>query len=341
MVYDGARGGARLSLRPAPTRGNPVARGGGGGVGPALRLFALVTTIVLYGVVVLGFLDTATGSALGCGRSFPLCDGRFFPAPTLTSVVEWTHRVVSAFGGVLVLALAVWAWLAARASAHVRVLAIVGLGFLVVESIVGALAVVAPEPAPLIAVHLGIALTSFGAVAALSLILWGGGRVLAAGEGPAVPQALRRWLWATLAFTYVVVYLGALVAQEHVGLACGGWPLCQGGIVPHAWSFAVALDFVHRLAAVASLVVFWLLTRRLRPVRALRPGLYRAGHVAFGLVVLTALSGGYLALSGVALAATLVHVGLVTLLFATVLTMCALATPARAAQARGAAVAAS
>lgn len=326
MGYDGA-GGAWLSLRTAPGSGQgaPLA-GPGGRIGAALRWFAVVTVIVLYGVVVLGFLDTATGSALGCGRSFPLCDGRFFPAPTLTSVIEWTHRVVSAFAGLLVLVLVVWAWLAARASAHVRALGLIGLGFLVVESAVGAVAVLVPEPTALIALHLGIALTSFGAVAALALFLW---RPAGPGAGlPAVKPAHRRYLWATLAFTYAVVYLGALVAQTRAGTACGGWPLCQGGIVPAQWSYPVALDFAHRLVALGALAVFWGLTRRLRDLRDANRALYRAGHLAFGLVVLTALSGGYLALSRVALEATLIHVGLVTVLFATVGAMCAFATPA-------------
>jgi heme a synthase len=323
-----------LGTAPGPGEGTalarPVRRASAG-----LRWFALVTVIVLYGVVVLGFLDTATGSALGCGRSFPLCDGRFLPEPTLTSVVEWTHRVVSAFAGVLVLALVIWAWVEARVSAHVRVLGLVGLGFLVVESAVGAAAVLVPEPDALVALHLGIALTSFGAIAALMFVLW---RLPAmpSGAGAAVPRRVRVSLWAILVFTYAIVYLGALVAQVNAGTACGGWPLCQGALVPAHWSWPVLLDYAHRIVALAALAVFWAQTRVLRVVREDHPNLYRGGHLAFGLVVLTAVSGGWLALSHVALAATLVHVGLVTLLFGTVSYLCAFAVPAsrRAAEVR-------
>lgn len=305
-----------------PPTARPVGRPSAG-----LRWFAVFTVVVLFGVVVLGFLDTATGSALGCGRQFPLCDGRFLPEPTLTSVIEWAHRVVSAFAGVLVLVLVIWAWVAARASAHVRILGLVGLGFLVIESAVGAMAVLVPEPDALVALHLGIALTSFGAIAVLTLALWRLPRAVAV---PVPSVAVRRYLWALLVFTYAVVYLGALVAQVRAGPACGGWPLCEGALVPAHWSWPVLLDFTHRMVALATLGVFWLTTRVLRPLRASRPDLYRAGHVAFGLVFLIALSGGYLVLSHIALQATLLHVALVTLLFAVVFYLCAFATPSRA-----------
>lgn len=303
----------------------------------ALRWFAVLTLVGLYAVVVLGFLDTATNSALGCGRSFPLCDGRFFPAPTLTSVIEWTHRVVSAFVGVLVAALAVWAWLEARNSAVARALAAIGLGFLVVESAVGALAVLSPEPAAVVALHLGIALTSFGAVAALAAALWRPGAAPPQGDGSQSMEGWRRRLWWVLAFTYAVVYLGALVAQMDAGPACGGWPLCQGGVVPAHWSVPVAVDYVHRLVALGALGVYAGLVRMARPLRGLRPDLYRGAHAVFGLSVLMAGTGAYVVLSGVSLVSTMVHVALMTLLFGTMAYLCAFSLPARAAAApRGA-----
>jgi cytochrome c oxidase assembly protein subunit 15 len=295
----------------------------------ALRWFAIVTAFGLFAVVVLGFLDTATNSALGCGRSFPLCDGRLFPQPTLTSIVEWTHRVVSAFVGVLVLALAVWAWIEARTSPFVRALAVIGLGFLVVESAVGAAAVLWPEPRAVIALHLGIALTSFGAIAALALVLQRPGAAPDGGGG-AVGGAIRRYLWLTLVYTYAIVYLGALVAQLDAGPVCGTWPLCAGALVPAHFTLPLAVDYVHRLAAVGALALFAGLVRVARPLRdGGHRGLYRAAHLAFGLVVLLTLSGLYLVLSHVALVATMIHVALVTLLFGTVSYMCVFSLPAR------------
>lgn len=333
MDYNGDSGGAGLSLPTAPganedtALARPAPRASAG-----LRWFAVATVFVLYAVVVLGFLDTATNSALGCGRSFPLCDGRFLPAPTFTSVIEWTHRVVSAFAGVLVLALVAWAWIEAGTSRHVRLLGLIGLGFLVIESAVGAAAVLAPEPDALVALHLGIALTSFGATAALMVALW---RPPSASGARTLPRTMRRYLWAIVLFTYAVVYLGALVAQMRAGTACGGWPLCQGALVPTHFTWPVTVDFAHRLAALAALFVFWAQTRLLRGVRNTHPNLYRAAHLAFGLVLLTALSGGYLALTHIALTPTLIHVGLITLLFGAEAYLCAFATPDGAAAPSG------
>jgi len=292
-----------------------------------LKWFALVTLVCLYGVVVLGFLDTATGSALGCGRSFPLCDGRFFPAPTLTSIIEWTHRVASAFVGVLVAVLAVWAWLERRRSGAIRALAAVGLGFLVVESAVGALAVLAPEPDAVVAVHLGIALTSFGAVACLTMLLW---QAPSSAPAAALPPGVTRYVWLALVVLYAVIYWGAYVAQTQAWSACPGWPLCRAGelIPPHATGLWL-IDAIHRLAAIGILVVYAGLVRTLRAVKATRRVLYRMGHVALGLIFVMAASGAYLVLSRDSLVSTLIHVGLVTILFAVVSYMCVLTvTPA-------------
>lgn len=293
----------------------------------ALRWFAAVTTVLLFVVVVLGFLDTATNSALGCGRSFPLCHGRFLPEANLPSVIEWTHRVASAFVGLVVLALAVWAWIVGRGSRRIRGLAVLGLGFLLIEATVGAAAVLTAESKWVIAIHLGIALTSFAAIASLTALVWGMGHV---DERAVAESGVGRLLWLCVGLLYVILYWGALVAQTRSGPACGGWPLCQGGVVPSHWTGPVAIDYVHRLFALSAGVVFFALVRRMRPLKERSRTLYRMGHVALGLVVLLMASGAYLVLSGIALVATLVHVSLASLLFATVVYMAVCTLPERA-----------
>ncbi|ADU50523.1 cytochrome oxidase assembly [Thermaerobacter marianensis DSM 12885] len=151
---------------------------------------------------------------------------------------------------------------------------------------------------------------------------------------PAFPAPWRRAIWFLLAYTYVVVYTGAYVRHTNTSLACPSWPACGG-----PWEGPAAIQMVHRLAAgvlLVALVVMAVLARRgatgrdrsapLRvpatgtgpgdPAGSLPPGWVRGLSLAAGLAVLQALSGGYVVLSRLDLAATMLHSSLITLMFA-------------------------
>src|SRR5690349_24358225 len=55
-----------------------------------LRIFAIITAIGAYVMLLLGALVTGTGSGQGCGNSWPFCQGQVIPlAPSLATVVEY------------------------------------------------------------------------------------------------------------------------------------------------------------------------------------------------------------------------------------------------------------
>ncbi len=62
-------------------------------------------------VILVGTVVRATGSGAGCGQHWPTCKGEIIPvAPTLHTMIEFTHRVVSGLDGLLVLALVFFAY---------------------------------------------------------------------------------------------------------------------------------------------------------------------------------------------------------------------------------------
>jgi heme A synthase len=62
-------------------------------------------------VVMWGALVRATGSGAGCGEHWPLCNGAVVPpAPSLRTLIEFTHRLSSGLALVGVLVLFLWAW---------------------------------------------------------------------------------------------------------------------------------------------------------------------------------------------------------------------------------------
>src|SRR5215208_607896 len=96
-----------------------------------LQSLAVATTLGMFIVLLMGAAVTNTGSAEGCGRSWPLCNGQFVPEFTVATAIEYSHRAVTGVEGLLVLALAVamlsrWG----RRDREVAVLALIMLGTL-------------------------------------------------------------------------------------------------------------------------------------------------------------------------------------------------------------------
>src|SRR5690348_5628445 len=112
----------------------------------ALRALAVAATMGMFLVLVMGATVTNTGSAEGCGRSWPLCNGQFVPEFTVSTAIEYSHRAVTGIEGLLVVALAI-GLLTLRRTGEREVWVIGGtmLGTLVLQAGLGAAAVLAPQ----------------------------------------------------------------------------------------------------------------------------------------------------------------------------------------------------
>ncbi len=90
-------------------------------------------------VILWGAYVRATGSGAGCGRHWPLCQGEVVPrSPQMETLVEFTHRFTSGLALLSVLVLVGWAWRRYTQGHPVRLGAALSLGFMIVESLVGA-----------------------------------------------------------------------------------------------------------------------------------------------------------------------------------------------------------
>src|SRR5947209_16357192 len=100
----------------------------------------------MFGVLVMGAAVTNTGSAEGCGRSWPLCNGQFVPEFTVATAIEYSHRAVTGVEGLLVIALtaAMYTLRRPRQDREVWVLGGLMLGTLVLQAGLGAAAVLTP-----------------------------------------------------------------------------------------------------------------------------------------------------------------------------------------------------
>src|SRR5690348_11693095 len=128
-----------------------------------MRYFWLsfIAAATLFLVNILGFVDTMTNSALGCGRGYPLCNGSLFPNfSDYHSVIEYTHRIFVSLASLLLFVVSAVAWFRYK-SRKVKWLVLFAIIGILGESTLGALTVILTLSPMLLAAHLGIALISF------------------------------------------------------------------------------------------------------------------------------------------------------------------------------------
>lgn len=181
-----------------------------------------------YLLIILGAIVRITGSGMGCGDHWPLCNGRLLPPLDLPTLIEYGHRLVAALVSVLVSALATYAWWLGRVSKT----AYIALGLLIVQVLLGAVTVKLDLPPWTVILHLGTAM----------LLL---ATLIVAARGLRVAPPSRAGLWV-LTLGFVTVLLGALTANLGAASACLGFPLCNGQLVPHG-NYLQSIQWTHRL----------------------------------------------------------------------------------------------
>lgn len=216
-----------------------------------LKWLSYLTFFVMFFATFGGTVVTKTDSGLGCGHEWPLCRGQFVPAHTIASLIEYSHRLVSGMAGLTAVAVVVCFWLFAKNRKDLRIYSWLTLIFVIVQALMGALAVVYDQSSAVLALHFGFSLIAF----ASSLMLALGARRMDKNQGsmtreetPPVSLAFRNFVWMVTIYSYIVVYVGAYVSHTSSAGGCSGWPLCNGKLIPDLTG-SVAIAFFHRLAA--------------------------------------------------------------------------------------------
>lgn len=110
-----------------------------------MNRFAKYAWFVLFyniAVIVWGAFVRASKSGAGCGDHWPDCNGTIMPqAPTIKTIIEFTHRSTSGLAGIFVVGLLIWAFIQFPKKHIVRKTALIAVGFIAVEGALGALLV--------------------------------------------------------------------------------------------------------------------------------------------------------------------------------------------------------
>ncbi|MNH99119.1 Heme A synthase [compost metagenome] len=263
-----------------------------------IRKLANSVAIGMFLILIMGALVTKTDSSLGCGNEWPLCNGKFVPAYTIKSFVEYSHRAVV---GIVTLLLAATTYLVFRYSNRKDAKWFVGgaISFTLVQAVMGALAVKWPQSSPVLALHFGLSLLAFAFTLLLALVYtkWGDymgtakpNQTSSATRTSSVPKGFKILVWTTMVYTYAVVYLGAFVRHTESSGGCIGWPLCNGEVIPEI-SGATGVVFIHRLGAVLLSILIIALFVQARKYYGTTDIMYLGSRWVLIFVVLQVFSG--------------------------------------------------
>ncbi|MFO1445766.1 heme A synthase [Bacillus sp. Bva_UNVM-123] len=281
----------------------------------ALKWFAVLTTIGMLLILLGGALVTKTDSGMGCGRSWPLCNGELIPKEiTIELVIELAHRVISGSVGIMVLILSFWSW---RVIGHIRetkFLALTSIFFLVLQGLIGAAAVLWGQSDFVLALHFGISLISFATVFLLTLLIFEVDRKFDA-EKIVLDNRMKKHILGVTLYSYIVVYTGALVRHVEASLVCRDWPLCINSEFSLPSNMYEWVQMGHRAAA--GLIFIWIAYITVLAFKHYKNQkvIYWGWIISFVLVSLQVIAGALVVLTRLNLYIALAHAFFISCLF--------------------------
>ena len=213
------------------------------------RWLALGTSVATFLLIVIGGIVRVTGSGMGCGESWPLCNGEWFPPLDLATFIELSHRAAAALVTPLILGTAFGAWRRYRRVRWIVAPALWAVALLVVQILLGAITVRLSLPPGIVALHLANALALLALLLVVTVVAFQYHKDPRVGDSLFHFDAVSRVAATATLGVYALLITGALVTAARAAAACSGWPLCNGSLVPS--TPAGWLHMTHRYTAAA------------------------------------------------------------------------------------------
>ncbi|SFQ21281.1 cytochrome c oxidase assembly protein subunit 15 [Psychrobacillus psychrotolerans] len=280
-----------------------------------LKWLAVASTVGMLLILLGGALVTKTDSGMGCGRHWPGCNGQLIPdVITAEVLIEFSHRLVTGAVGILIVALAVWAW---KALGHVRetkFLSAMAVFFLVAQALIGAAQVKWGQGDFILALHFGISLISFASVLLLTLLIFEIDRKFDT-DKIRIGKTLKFHTIGVTLYSYIVIYTGALVRHTESSLICNDWPLCNNDQFALPTNLYEWVQMGHRAAA--GLIFIWILIIAIHVMRNYKQqrAIYWGWSISLILVSCQVVTGMLVVLTKLNLYLALLHSLFISLLF--------------------------
>ena len=277
----------------------------------SIGILALAAALMTAGLVTYGSWVRVSGSGLGC-PDWPLCQGGITPGDT-AAAIEFGHRVYAGLTMLAVFAAAALAFPRRAELGAPALFLVLAAALILIQAIIGGVAVLAELPQFIIMVHLTMAMTI------LALLTASGLRILTRGGAQAFDLPARA---AVLVAAGAIMVGGSTVATQ-TGPGCLNIPFCAAD----STTMATWLHTFHRALGI---VLF--ITAAVVAITVRRSGGPRlAAGLSAALVVLVVAQGA----AGIVAVVTtfpdslrILHVGFATLIWASLIALWALAAPA-------------
>ncbi|MEA2523952.1 MAG: heme o synthase [Thermomicrobiales bacterium] len=290
-----------------------------------LYRLAVLSAISTYLLIILGGITRVTGSGLGCEDDWPLCQGKPYPPLDTIAIIEYLHRTVAAYIGVLVLAVAIGTWISPGTRKRTKYMAAGAFGLVIVQALLGAVTVWRELPSSIVTAHLGTAMLFFAStlLTAYWIALDRGepAWLVAVGRDKGLIEDRRFSLIAAVGalVTFLLILSGGATSTSGAALACWEWPACGGGqLVPDRTSNYTWINLSHRTAAIIGTitVAIVLYAALRRPVTRAARQLAKGAAAIVGVQIL--LGAAYVVSDGSPWLSA-AHLGMAALLWATML----------------------
>ncbi|MEO2220256.1 MAG: COX15/CtaA family protein [Nitrosopumilus sp.] len=127
----------------------------------AIQYLALAALIVLYSLMFIGGYISAAGLGLTCPE-WPMCPNGIMPSAEY--FIEWTHRLVAASVGILIISTMVASLINKNADLKIKITSSIATALVITQITLGALVIDLKLHAVLVSIHLGIGIFLFSMV---------------------------------------------------------------------------------------------------------------------------------------------------------------------------------
>ncbi len=224
-------------------------------------------------VIAWGAVVRATGSGAGCGSDWPTCKGEVIPrAPSVETLIEFSHRATSGLALLAVVGLVIWAWRAYERGHPVRLAAGLSILFMISEAAVGAGLVLfelvadnaSMARALFMAIHLGNTLLLLAALTLTAYWAGGGEAVRLRRQG-----ALAAWLGLALVGMVLIGASGAVAAIGDTLYPAGSLQEALRQDLSATSHVLIKLRLYHPLIAVAVAILVFAVAHFIRESEAM------------------------------------------------------------------------
>lgn len=256
---------------------------------------SLSTALLTIGLIVFGAIVRVTDSGLGCGNSWPLCNGTIFPPlDNITAWIEWTHRLFALLIGLLGLVMLAVAWHTYRnLDRRVLGITVIAAVLFTLQSALGAMVVILDLPPTFVTIHLGVAMLLLASFLIGAVFAW---------YRPTTgyqADSITTLTYMNAGFALLIILTGALVRGSGATLACTEWPLCNNGLLlPFEQGQLAVIHMIHRFAVGALGITVLILVWQVMQDR--KETLVRQIAIAIGVVYLLQIAVGGLFVISVA-----------------------------------------